>query len=187
MCAEGEQGVIHLGLLIEIDDDRNSAGLRGAAYLGYELREFVVYQYGIDIGHQFVRVLWQRVTEFDTATRRDCFLTGRVEQDERYRCCATGNTRDPAAIDTFLGEIGKDANADSVIGAAQRASKGDTPTKPRGRHRRVGRATPAGDYEVARGDFRAWSGKVLHAHDDILDRDAGAQDFRRFGRTFSQS
>jgi hypothetical protein len=28
---------------------------------------------------------------------------------------------------------------------------------------------------------------VLHAHDDVLYRDAGAQDFRRFGRVLSQS
>jgi hypothetical protein len=28
---------------------------------------------------------------------------------------------------------------------------------------------------------------LLHAHDDVLNRDAGAQDSRRFGRVFSQN
>ena len=82
--SEREQGIVHFGLLIEIDHDRDFARLRGAAYFHDELRESVVHQHRIGIGHQFGRIIRQRVAEFDAASRRDSFLAGCIKQDQRY-------------------------------------------------------------------------------------------------------
>ena len=71
--------------------------------------------------------------------------------------------------------------------AAEGPGEGCAATKPRDSYRRVGGASAAGDDEFACRYFGAGGREVLHAHDDVLHGDAGAENFWFLRRALNQS
>jgi len=115
------------------------------------------------------------VAEPDTAPCRDRFLACGIDQDERHRRRAAVDTHDATATDAFGREVRKDALTDRVVAAAERSGKGGAPAEPRHRQRRVRGAAAAGDDEVGGRHLGAGRREILHAHHDVLHRNAGAQ------------
>ncbi len=188
MGAELKQRVVRPGRQIEIDHDRDLARLRRLAHRRDEFGKPVVHQHGIDIRYQLAGVGRPRMAELHPAAGGDGLLARGVEQDERHRGGAAGNAHGAAVVDTLAGEIGDDAVAHLVVAAAERAGEGRASAQARDGDRGVGRTAATGDDEFRCRNLGAGCREILHAHDDVLHRDAGAQDFRSFAsrRRFNQ-
>src|SRR5581483_4621747 len=81
-------------------------------------------------------------------------------------------------VDALMFEIGDDAIADRLRArrAAERSGKAHAATEPCDADRGIRGAAAAGDDELRGGDLLAGEGKALDPHDDVLDRDPGAED-----------
>ena len=163
--------------------------MRRAAHRRDEFGKPVIHQHGVDIRHQFGGVGRQHIAEF--APRRVAMVFSPSASSKISDTEAVPPSTRTAPLQSMPSAVkfANDAVADLVVGAAERSGEGHAPAQPRDGDRGIGGAAAAGDDEFRGRDLGAGRGKILHAHDDVLHRDAGAQDFRSLfcRRAFSQS
>ena len=160
---------------------RNAARLRGAADRRDEIRESGCRP----APHRIAATSARRRPAArprrgpDVAARGDGLLAGRIDQDQRHRGGAARYAHARRCNRCLRGRDRRQMRSlTSSSWPPSGPAKGHAPAQPRDRDRGVGGAAAAGDDEIRCLHLGAGAGKFFDPHDDVLHRDAGAEDLR---------